>query len=85
MKKRISEKLNKKLKYVTWKTLLFIDNKINHTIIDSFFSIFVKNDFMYMIWNNVFGKYCFWVNVTLRDQWNDVIEENLKDTMLYVK
>jgi len=61
------------IKYIIWKTLVFIDNKINHTIIDFFFDPFIHNDFMFNLWDKTSHAYCFWVNVTLEEKWHDII------------
>jgi len=65
------------IKYITWKILLFIDNKINHSVVDSFFSLFIENDFMYWVWDKTGGAYCDWVNVTLEEKWHDEIDKYL--------
>jgi hypothetical protein len=69
-----------KLKYITWKILVFIDNKINHTIIDFFFNLFIHNDFMFNLWDKTSYAYCYWVSVTLAGKWYNEIDQYEKTT-----
>ena len=67
-----------KLKYIVWSILVFIDNKINHTIVDSFFSLFIDSDFMFSLWEKTSGAYCYWVSVTLEHKWHNEIDQYIK-------
>ena len=67
-----------KLKYITWKILVFIDNKINHTVVDSFFGLFIDSDFMFALWGKTSNAYCYWVNVTLEHKWYNEISQYIK-------
>jgi hypothetical protein len=45
----------------------WIDNNINHTIVDWFFDLFSlrtddKFDFMFWLWKHTSRKFCEWVN-----------------------
>lgn len=56
------------LDYRWWKVLVWIDNNINHTIIDWFFDILPDTnewfvEFSYQVWKNTSRKFCNWVIV----------------------
>jgi len=61
------------MKYIIWNFLVWIDNDINHTIIDWFFDIdfFHKDNkldkFMYWLWKHTSRAFCNWVILDLED------------------
>jgi len=74
-----------KLKYIIWKILVFIDNKINHTVVESFFGLFINSDFMFSLWGKTSNAYCHWVNVTLEKKWYNEIDQYEKTIIRYIK
>ena len=54
------------LDYHLWRVLVWIDNNINHTIVDWLFDLFPDDDgkwdeFSYQLWKNTSRKFCIWV------------------------
>ena len=60
------------MKFFLWKCLVWIDNNINHAIVENFFNLFSMNDFWYSVWLNTSRKFCNWVIIDLPDAgWNE--------------
>jgi hypothetical protein len=63
------------MKRFIWNVLNWLDNSINHTIIDWFFDLFDTEDkdgadsFSFIIWHNTSYKFCNWVNIYLFEKW----------------
>jgi len=59
-----------------WNVLNWIDNNINHTIVDWVFNLFDcenedgSDSLSYRIWKATSHAYCNWVNITLAEKWN---------------
>ena len=52
----------------TWNILVWIDNNINHKIVEPFIAI-IPGSVGYWIWNNTCRKFCNWVIVILGDNY----------------
>jgi len=62
-----------KLKYYIWNILMWLDNNINHTIVDKLFDLFPdvedgKPDFFYWLWRHTARAYCNFVSIVLVDR-----------------
>jgi len=59
------------MRYAIWKVLVWIDNSINHTIVDSLFGL-SHSDIMFRLWKNTSRRFCNWVILTLGEdkKWN---------------
>ena len=63
------------MKKFIWNVLNWLDNNINHTVIDYFFDLFQleskdgSDSLSYLIWNKTSHAFCYWVNVTLSEKW----------------
>lgn len=59
-------------KFLAWKVLVWIDNHINHAIIDELIGWYYDRNpaKAYLLWDKTFGKYCSWVNIDLFDRWH---------------
>jgi hypothetical protein len=71
---------NNRMKEKIWKILAWIDDNINHGIIEEIFDLFPirhdnKFDLLYWIWNNTCYRYCYWISVDLYDKWENENKE----------
>ena len=69
------------IKFFIWKILVWIDNNINHGIIEEVFNLISfyseeKFDLGYWLWEHTGYKFCNWVIIDLYERWN--IDSDIK-------
>lgn len=63
------------MKRFIWNVLSWIDDNINHTVVDWFFDLFPcenkdgSDSIPFLIWSKTFYAFCSWVNITLSEKW----------------
>lgn len=64
-----------RIKKIIWNILEWIDNEINHGIVEKIFDLFPletksgEDSFSFKLWQNTCYKFCSWVNATLYQRW----------------
>ena len=56
------------MKKIIWKILSWIDDNINHKIVEEILHILgARHKFVYWVWDHTCYSFCYWVNISLED------------------
>ena len=58
------------MKLAVWKVLIWIDNNINHAIVEERILLLPYYDTRCFLWKRVCNAFCDWVTIDLVDAWD---------------